>query len=302
MSTLPSSPQSVGNGSLPSTPDPRRPAEPPAAASRQPCPTLHHIAPAMFLHVLQDIRNRMEAAYLEFFHNELVPDVRIRGVQIPVICHKEGDRYRIIDGQTRLLAALLTGWQAIPALVYETRPAEGDLKLAQLLANTMRQEMQPLELAAVYSELMTLNGWNQAQLAKAVNKPASVVAKVLSISKNLCPEVQAISITGKIRPRGAYALSKLSDHAKQLELANRAISTDPPVAVETIEEWVDRELHGNKKHPRKSVRHTIAGAAVTMSRDLVEWLTEVVERGGEVLKRLAKDPSLPPEIIPSLLK
>jgi hypothetical protein len=71
-------------------PDPSR--------SRQPqLPTLEHVHLSQLLHPSQDIRDRNTPEYREFF-DRLVADIKVRGIQIPILAHREGEKLRIIDG------------------------------------------------------------------------------------------------------------------------------------------------------------------------------------------------------------
>lgn len=258
-------------------------------------PALEHVPPALLLPVENDLRERNTPDYLDYFHNRLVPDVRERGVQVPVIAYREGGKLRVMDGETRRLAAVLAGQGSLPALIHEEKPNEADLKRAQLLANTMRRDMQLLELAAVYSDLMRINGWTQADLARAVHVSAAQVAKVLAISGNLLPEVQELVAAGKLPPRAAYALSRLP-MPQQMELATKAVN----MCVEAVEARVTAML-GKKQPKAKPVKFSACGITGTIKGNPLEALRALHAKIAEVLKRIERDPALT-DVLLSLLK
>src|SRR5262249_22052536 len=160
-----------------------------------------------------------------------------RGVQVPLIAYREGERLRVIDGETRRLGALMAGVETVPVLVYDTKPDSAALKLAQLLVNTLRRDNTPLERAAVYQALMEINEWTQAEVARHTHATPAQIAKDLAISNRCCEAVRALVAANQLKPRAAYAISKLPDAQQQAELARKAVEL--PMAVESVEEAVE---------------------------------------------------------------
>jgi len=254
-------------------------------ASRNPQPVLEHAHPTLLLPVLHDIRDRSSPENRDFL-DRLTADVRERGIQVPLIAYREGAKLRVIDGETRRLAALLALLESVPVLAYEEKPDEASLKLGQLLANSMRRENTPLELAAIYSDLMWLNGWTQADLARAVRVSPAHVAKVLAISGKLLPEVQELVAAGKLPPRAAYAISRLP-MPQQAELANKAASL--PMAVETVEAKVAALLGNGRKVKPKPLKLKLDGVQFIVNTPTLDGLQAFAERLLAAIKRLAKD-------------
>jgi ParB/RepB/Spo0J family partition protein len=260
---------------------------------------LVHKYPSWLLPVRNDKRTRTGADYQAYFAN-FTADAKARGVQQPVIAVTEGDAARVVDGETRRQAALLAGLDSIPILLYQRELSEAELTIAQLQANAQRRDFTPLELAAVYQELMRLNAWNQSQLARAIHVSPGHVAKVLAISTKLCDEVQEMVAAGKLQPRAAYALTRLADHARQIEIARRAVEL--PMSVETVEEIVEKELNSNKKLLKaKLTKFSMCGITGTIKGNPLEALKSLHAKIAEVLKRVERDPALM-DVLPSLLK
>lgn len=261
---------------------------------------LIHKPPAWLLPVLNDKRTRTGFDYQERF-TQFCADVKARGVQQPIIAVQEDTAARVIDGETRRQAALLGGLETVPILVYQRELSESELVIAQLQANAQRQDFTALELAAIYQELMTLNGWTQSQLAKAVSVPASKVAKVLAISNRLDPAVQQMVAAG-LSARAAYAISRLHNPQRQIEVAKKAVEL--PMAVESVEELVSRELHGSSKSREKPKPLKIALAGITVivvAADIIDATKAAALKLLDAVKRIERD-NLPPELLPSLLR
>jgi ParB/RepB/Spo0J family partition protein len=249
-------------------------------------PLLLRVVVALILAVAKDIRDRTTPDYRDFF-DRLVADIRERGVQVPLIAYREGERLRVIDGETRRLAALMAGAETVPVLVYDQKPNDAALKLAQLLANSLRRDNTPLELAAVYQELMRLNDWTQADLARHVRVSPAQVVRVLAISTKLPGEVQAMVAAGELAPRAAYALSRLSDIPTVIDLAKKA--RDLPMAVESVEEAVKKLLGNGRKAKAKPLKLKLDGVQIVANNPTLDGLQAFAERLLAALKRLAKE-------------
>ncbi|MDE2509179.1 MAG: ParB/RepB/Spo0J family partition protein [Planctomycetota bacterium] len=259
---------------------------------------LLHVAVALILAVAKDIRDRTTPEYRDFF-DRLVADIRERGVQVPLIAYREGERVRILDGETRRLAALMAGVEMAPVLLYDEEPDEADLKLAQLLVNTLRRDNTPLERATVYQELMQAKGWTQADLARHVHATPAQIAKDLAISNRCCETVREYVAAGTLKPRAAYAISRLPDPSQQAELAKKAVAL--PMSVESIEEAVNRLLGTKKAKKPQPMKLAYGSVTATVTGDVVEGLKAFIAKTGEALRRIERD-GADPEYLPSLMK
>jgi len=247
-------------------------------------PTFLQAHLAMLLQPLQDIRDRTSRDHREFF-DQLVADVKIRGVQVPIIAYREGDKLRIIDGLTRYLAALLALLDTVPALVYAEKPSEADLKLGMLLANSMRRDMKVLELAVIYQDLKRLNGWSDAELARNLHVSPSHVAKVLAISAKLCEPCRVMVSSGELAPRAAYAISRIADIATQINLA--AQFKEGKLCVEGVEAKVVEILKGCKKPEKeKSLTLKCDGVELKATKPTRESVRAFIDRVTVAFRKL----------------
>lgn len=257
---------------------------------------LVHKHPSWLLPVLNDKRTRTGAEYQAYFTN-FTADVKARGVQQPVIAVAEGEVARVVDGETRREAALLAGCDSIPILVYQRELSGAELVIAQLQANAQRRDFTPLELAAVYQELMRLNNWSQAELARAIYVCPAQVAKTLAISTKLCPEAQELVAAGNLVPRAAYAISRLPLQ-QQADLASKAASL--PMAAEVVESKV-AALLGNRTGRTKPLKLSFGGVAMTIKGNGVDALRALHAKLAEVLKKLERE-GWGDDLLPGLLK
>ncbi len=148
-------------------------------ASSKPPPVFIQAHLAQLIPPLKDIRDRTEPNYRVHFDN-MVADAKSRGIQVPIITFREGDRCRIIDGLTRYLAALMAQLDTVPVLVYPEKPSEAEIKLGTLLANSMRRDMKVLELAAK-SVAAVINKSNFS--ANVLLKPGTTIYFILPVEQ-----------------------------------------------------------------------------------------------------------------------
>jgi ParB/RepB/Spo0J family partition protein len=313
MSTAPSA-IPVAALPFPDPGDPCRPANPIERLRQHPAASIHatmdprpkgpveyvlvHKPASWLLPVRNDKRTRTGAEWQGYF-TAFTGDVRNRWIQQPIIAVTEGDAARVVDGETRRQAALLVDpTRPVPVLLYQRELSESELVIAQLQANAQRKDFTPLELAAIYSELLRLNNWSQAQLAKAISVSPAQIAKCLAISKNLCAEVQAMVAAGEVAPRAAYQLSRLSEIPMQIDLGNKVKAE--LFSVEDLEIHIAKLL-GKKVKQSKPMKFTFGGVVVVAKGNVVEGLKAFIAKAGEALKRLERD-NLPPEVLVNLLR
>jgi ParB/RepB/Spo0J family partition protein len=251
--------------------------------------TLAHVHLSTLLPPLQDIRDRDNAGYQEFFAR-LVADLKVRGMQVPILTHREGDKLRIIDGLTRYLAALLAMLDTVPALVFDEKPDQATLLIGQLQCNAMRHDMTDLEYAAVYQQLMKLNNWSPAELWRQLKVNPATGTKRLAISTKLTEQVKALVAEGKLAVRAAYAISRLQDIPTQIDLADQFVRG--ALCVEGVEAEVNRSLKGSKRPGKpKPLTLTIGGdIEVTVNRSAtLEAIATAFEGAAAVVKKLLKE-------------
>ena len=123
------------------------------------------------------------------------------------IAEKPEARYELIMGERRLRASELAGETTIPAIIRETD--DGDLLRDALLENLHRAQLNPLEEASAYQQLMADFGATQEELAKRIARSRPQIANTLRLLK-LPPVVQK-KVAASARPSAASAVAAGGD-------------------------------------------------------------------------------------------
>lgn len=155
--------------------------------------------------------------------DSLTNSVRELGVLQPLLVRKDGDGYELIAGERRWRAAKRAGLQDVPVIV---RAADDTASLEQaLVENLHRQDLNALEEAAAYQQLVDEFDFTQAKVAKRVGKSRSAVANILRLLA-LPIAVQRYVSDGRLSAGHARALLSLEDESEQIALADRVVAED----------------------------------------------------------------------------
>ena len=163
------------------------------------------------------------------------------------LAEKPDARYELIMGERRLRASELAGETTIPAIIRETD--DGDLLRDALLENLHRAQLNPLEEASAYQQLMADFGATQEELAKRIARSRPQIANTLRLLK-LPPSVQKKVAAQVITAGHARALLSLSTAEEMERLAERIVAEG--LSVRTTEEIV--RLGKAKATPRPRAR------------------------------------------------
>ena len=163
------------------------------------------------------------------------------------LAEKPEARYELIMGERRLRASELAGETTIPAIIRETD--DGDLLRDALLENLHRAQLNPLEEASAYQQLMADFGATQEELAKRIARSRPQIANTLRLLK-LPPSVQKKVAAQVITAGHARALLSLSTAEEMEQLAERIVAEG--LSVRTTEEIV--RLGKAKATPRPRAR------------------------------------------------
>lgn len=148
--------------------------------------------------------------------SELAQTLDKEGLLQPIVVRESDNGYEIIAGERRYRAAQSLGWETIPAIVKEM----DDDQAASLavIENLQRENLNPIDEAQAYKNLMKLNDLTQTALAKEMGKSQSYVANKLRLLK-LTPKVQASLIDGNISARHGRALVGLDEKTQEKVLS-----------------------------------------------------------------------------------
>ena len=155
--------------------------------------------------------------------DSLTSSVRELGVLQPLLVRKDGDRYELIAGERRWRAAKRAGLQDVPVIV---READDTSSLEQaLVENLHRQDLNAIEEAVAYNQLVEDFSFTQEKIAKRVGKSRSAVANILRLL-TLPTGVQKLVSQGRLSAGHARAIVAVDDEAEQVQIAERAVADD----------------------------------------------------------------------------
>ena len=152
---------------------------------------------------------------------ELAASIREHGILQPVIVTRTESGYTLVAGERRWRAARLAGLRTVPALVKDTTPQQL-LQLA-LVENIQRQDLNPLEEAAAYRQLIDEHGLTQEEISRRVGKSRSAIANSLRLL-NLPTEAKQALADGRITEGHARTILSLPTLDQQLELLASMLS------------------------------------------------------------------------------
>ncbi|WP_082297667.1 ParB/RepB/Spo0J family partition protein [Microbacterium sp. GCS4] len=155
---------------------------------------------------------------------ELVHSVREFGVLQPVVVRKNGEGdYELIMGERRTRAAREAGLDAIPAIVRDT--ADEDLLRDALLENLHRSELNPLEEASAYQQLLEDFGITQEELATRIGRSRPQISNTIRLLKLPVPVQQRVA-AGVLTAGHARAILSLDSPEAMQRLADKVVNED----------------------------------------------------------------------------
>jgi len=152
---------------------------------------------------------------------ELAQSIRINGVVQPIIVRKKGANYEIVAGERRWRASQKAGLNKIPAIIKDIKD-EKLLELA-LIENIQRQELNAIEEARAYKNLVETVGLTQEMIAERVGKNRTVITTFLRLLK-LPDDIQNLVVEEKISAGHARAILMADNIDLQRELAKKIVT------------------------------------------------------------------------------
>jgi len=182
---------------------------------------------------------------------ELSDSIRQLGVIQPITLRKvEDHKYIIIAGERRYRAAKMAELTTVPAYVREISN-EQMMEMA-LVENIQREDLNAIEVALSYQNLMELCSYTQEQLSERVGKKRTTISNYLRLLR-LPAEIQVALKDKKIDMGHARALIGVEDPASQLDIYNQIIKNS--LSVRKVEELV-RSLSEKKEIEKKEEEST----------------------------------------------
>ncbi|MFS3127758.1 ParB/RepB/Spo0J family partition protein [Nocardioides sp. Bht2] len=182
---------------------------------------------------------------------ELVHSVREVGLLQPIVVRRAGaDSYELIMGERRWRASQEAGLTVIPAIVRQTD--DDDMLRDALLENLHRSQLNPLEEAAAYGQLLEDFGCTHDELAQRIGRSRPQISNTLRLLR-LSPAVQRRVAAGVLSAGHARALLGVEDPEMQDRLAQKVVAEG--ISVRGLEEIMAVGDHGKKEEraPRRKL-------------------------------------------------
>ena len=165
---------------------------------------------------------------------ELVASIKEIGIlQPPVVRQTSPGRYELIMGERRLRAAKLAGLRSIPVIIRQT--PDNELLREALIENIHRSQLNPLEEAAAYTQLLQDFNCTHDELAQKLGRSRPLISNTMRLL-NLPANVQSRVASGVISAGHARALLGLSNEAEIDRLAKRIVAEG--LSVRAVEEII----------------------------------------------------------------
>ena len=174
--------------------------------------------------------------------SNLAESVKEYGLLQPIIVRElESNKYELIAGQRRLAAAKLAGLISVPAIIKRTK--EADSLAISLIENLQRQDLNPIDEAEAYQELLTRFFFTKNDVARLAGKQPALITAYIDLLE-LTSEVKELVKTGQLNLTHAKVLLRISEASRQKALAKRIIRDE--LSAKKAEEILDDSEESQK--------------------------------------------------------
>jgi ParB family chromosome partitioning protein len=221
---------------------------------------------------------------------ELRESIQQYGVIQPINVRKiTNNNYELVAGERRLRAAVMAGLKEIPAIIVNVN--DNDSAVMALIENLQREDLNYMEEAEGYNNLINEHGFTQEELAHKIGKSQSTVANKIRLLR-LSPLVKKILADNNLTERHARSLLKLNDEQLQLKVLKHVCERGLNVkkTEELVEKVIEKYLNRDKDKPAerkfsktiKDIRifvNTIRQAIDLMKKSGVNAKAAQIDRG-----------------------
>lgn len=152
--------------------------------------------------------------------DELASSIREKGVLQPILVRRQGDAFQIIAGERRFRASQLAGKDSIPALVRD-QVTDREMREDALIENIIRVQLNAIEEAEAFQELILSCGYTHEQLSERLGKSRPAITNSLRLLK-LHPKVRDHVVAGELSAGHARVLAPLPEE-RQLQLGRQTV-------------------------------------------------------------------------------
>lgn len=175
---------------------------------------------------------------------ELADSIKKYGILQPLLVQKQGDYYEIVAGERRWRAAKEAGLKEVPVVIKEYTKQQA-MEIA-LIENVQREDLNPIEEAQAYQQLLQEFDLTQEEIAERVSRSRTAITNCMRLLK-LDRRVQEMLIQGQISSGHARALLALENMDAQYQIGLKII--DQKLSVREVEKLV--KLLGKPKKPER---------------------------------------------------
>jgi ParB family chromosome partitioning protein len=221
--------------------------------------------------------------------SELAQSIKEKGVIQPILVTKTKDGFQLIAGERRWRAAQKAGLDKIPALIRDVSPAEA-LQIA-LIENIQRQDLNPIEEAAAYQELVQKFNFTQEALSARIGKDRTTIANLLRLLK-LPDDVQRDLIDGRLSAGHARVLVSIDSSSTQRKIRDLVIKRS--LSVRQTEALAKRFLASKKPEATKDEIDSYLESLVNNLQDSLGTKVAIERKGkkGRIIIEFYSDDEL----------
>lgn len=213
---------------------------------------------------------------------ELAESIKKYGVLQPVTVRRLNDgNYELIAGERRLRACLMAGLRKIPAIVVDL--SDNDSAVVALVENIQRENLNFMEEAEAYRNLLYNHGLTQEELAASLGKTQSAVANKIRLLK-LSRVIREIIKENNLTERHARAILRLDDEKQQIKALEKI--TDKNLNVRQTDELIDDML--NKQKSLKNSSFIIPNFSSSSPKDM-RLFTNTLRHAIDLIRRQGID-------------
>ncbi len=221
---------------------------------------------------------------------ELAASIAVHGVLQPIVVRSLADGgYQLIAGERRLRAARIAGLESIPAIVRDDDADGSSLELA-LIENLQREDLNAIETALAYRELIDRFGLTHEAVARQVGKSRVAVSNALRLL-DLAPETRDAIVAGRISEGHGRALAAIT--IPELQRAVLGVVLERGLTVRQTEELVRRKREEAPSRERRPLSHDLQDLEAQLRGVLATKVGIVrTRRGGRVVIDFYSDEEL----------